>query len=188
MCSSSSSSEYGVHVVVGSGNTVLYTITMIDISIYRFRVGVHNANANARYLKRFKKSGTKPSCTGSIIFDQYNGYISSRILAYLFYVLFVIYIFGTALLIEVSLISRSCPILSQNFLSEKPSFAFIYSKLFLIYFYVHILNIYYSRNYCFNGVLQFCCRCSYRNILIGGRIGKGLSVIVVWLFSLNLMS
>ncbi len=158
---------------------------MIDISVYRFRVGVHNANANARYMKRLKKSGTKPSSTGSM-FDQYNSYISSRILLYVFYILFILYIFGTALLMEVCLPSKTCPSYNHDFRTNVPSFAYIYSKLFLIYFYVHILNIYYSRNYCVNGILQFCYECSYRNIFIGGRIGKGLSVMVVWLFSLNL--
>ena len=92
---------------------------MIDISVYRFRVGVHNANTIARHLKRFKKSGMKPSCTGSIIFDQYNSYISSCILAYLFYVLFVIYVFGTSLLIEVSLLSESCPSLHRKYISDE---------------------------------------------------------------------
>ncbi len=159
-------------------------ITMIDISVYRFRVGVHNANTGSRYLKRLK-SGIKASSTGSI-FDQYNSYISSRILFYVCYILFIIHIFGTALLMEVSLSSRSCPLYDHDFRTSVSSFAIAYNKLFLIYFVIHILKIYYSRNYCFNELFQFCSKCCDKNIIFRGKLGKCLSVMFVWLFSLNL--
>ena len=157
---------------------------MIDTLVYRFRVGVYNANTNARYLKRLK-SGKRPTSAGSI-FDLNAGYISSSILLYLFYILFIIYM-SISLLMVLDISSEACPSYNRDFRAGLPSFAFTYNQVYPIYFIIHILNMYYIRNcFSFKGFLKFCHTCAVKNILVGGRIGKCLSVLVVWLFGLNI--
>ncbi len=163
-------------------------MTMIDISTYRFRVGVYNANITAQHSKRLK-SGKRPTGTGSIILDQHDGYISSSVVLFLFYILFIAYFVTISLLMVLKLSPKACPSYNRDLLSRLPyNIAFSYSKLYLIYFMVHILNMYYVRNrWTLKGFFKFYSICIGKNIPIRGSFGKWLSILVAWLFGANLL-
>ena len=128
---------------------------MIDIILYRFRIGIFHGNTSPT-------SGKKTSCsdggvrrtsrfnyTGNSIDDQCNldthGYFNffnyrNLIFYLLFYVLFMIYIFTLTSLITIasSLVS---PQYGYSLLSTSgPSLALEYKSLFLVYFFIHLFN------------------------------------------------
>ncbi len=114
---------------------------MIDITAYRFRVGVYNGNVYVRQSKTLKSK--KSSAVTGNIFDQYDGYISSSIILYLFYVLFMTYfVMFTFSMVLGS--STACSSYKRDLLVKLScSIAFSYNKLYLVYFIIHVLNIYY---------------------------------------------
>ncbi len=81
-------------------------MTMIDTVAYRFRVGVFNANANARHIKQMKRGNVSPN-TGNIL-DFLDNYINPSILFYLFYIIFICH-FSLFTLTGVRHTTEACP-------------------------------------------------------------------------------
>ena len=174
---------------------------MIDLVLYRFRVGVYHGNATTKHPRSGVKTGN--SIPNQSIFDYWESYPLSflsypfgyhqhgvgnnTILYYLFYAWFIIYLFTSSLL-TLGLITV-CPIYTYShvFLAGGPSFAFNYNCLFLIFFTIHILNQSYIRHGgSYRELFENCKVILARNILIGGRAGKYLSVLSIWVYMINL--
>ena len=173
---------------------------MIDLVLYRFRVGVYHGNSLSRKLRR-----SKTGKTGSIfnqdsfnhdffILDFFNtfkrypvsGLSSSIILLYMFCILYMIYVVATSLLMaSASPLSR--PSFSYNCLGGGPSVALSYTLTFITYFIIHILNQYFFRYKSFKGATMFFRNQVSKNIWIGGRVGKYLSMCIIWTFTMNLI-
>ena len=145
---------------------------MIDTVTYRFRVGVFNANANARHIKQIKRSKVRSS-TGSIL-DFLDNYINPSILLYIFYIIFICH-FSLFTLSCLRYTTRACPSSYYNgdFRAQIPcSMVSLYSRLFLVYFSIHVLNVFYIRNYgSFTGSYSFCRNVLLKNSPFRGRIG-----------------
>ena len=159
---------------------------MIDTSVYRFRIGVYSANMPGRYLKSTKPRCRSASNAAGNVFDHTAGFSSSMVF-YLFYMIFIIYMSGTSLsMVRES--SRACPNFGCDFMSGGPSFAINYVKLYMIFFAMHVLYRYYKQN-CGSclGICAFLESAVVKNAYIKGRMGKFLSVSIIWLYLLNLM-
>ncbi len=121
---------------------------MIDTVTYRFRVGVFNANANARHIKRTKCMCTS-SNTGSI-FDFLDSYINPSILFYIFYTIFICH-FSLFTFTHIGSMPRACPTsgyYNRDFRAQMPyNMVTFYSRLFVVYFAIHVLNMFYLKKY-----------------------------------------
>ena len=174
---------------------------MIDLVLYRFRVGVYHGNATAKHSIGGVKTGN--SIPNQSVFDYWKSYPLSfvsypfgyhqhsvgnnTILYYLLFAWFIIYLFTSSLL-TLGVITV-CPIYTYShvFLASGPSFAFSYNCLFLIFFTIHILNQSYIRHGgSYRELFENCKVILARNILIGGRAGKYLSVLIIWVYMINL--
>ena len=162
-------------------------MTMIDTVTYRFRVGVFNANANARHIKQMKRSKVCPS-TGSI-FDFLDNYINPSILLYVFYVIFICH-FSLFTLTSLRYTTGACPsYYNRDFRAQTPCrMVSLYSRLFLVYFIIHVLNMFYLRNYwSFTGSYSFFHNVLFKNFPFRGKIGILFSDCILWLFGMNLI-
>ena len=158
---------------------------MIDIVTYRFRVGVFNANCNAKNIK-LQKRGSGVSGTGSI-FDFLDISIDSSMLFYILYVIFICH-FSLFTLTCVGALDGSCSFHNVDFRAQMPCMnsRAMCCRLFVIYFIIHIVNSYFIRNnMSFAGFRKFCHISIYRNILFKGRLGKAFTECIIWLFGLN---
>ena len=161
---------------------------MIDTVTYRFRVGVFNANANARHIKQMKSSNGC-SNTGSIL-GFLDGYINPSILFYIFYIIFICH-FSLFTLSCLRFTTRACPnsYYNRDFRVQIPfSLVSFYSRLFLVYFAIHVLNVFYIRNYgSFKGSYSFCRNVLLKNSPFRGKIGVIVSDCILGLFGMNLV-
>ena len=126
---------------------------MIDIVVYRFRVGVFNANKIARYFKNInicnRKRNSNTGSTGSIFDHHYffttqkHFYISS--ILFIMYMLFIIFFLTLSLLILLDMNINSDevnPNICVNFLSTYgPNSAYGLKSLYLIFIFVIIQSI-----------------------------------------------
>ena len=79
------------------------------------------------------------------------------------------------------------PSIGFNFLSAYgPNIAYGLKSLYLIFFFIHILNQFYRRNLRLSGLYDSVKNVMIRNFYIGGRVGKGIIIIVMWLYMINL--
>ena len=168
---------------------------MIDIVLYRFRVGVYHGNALGREQKQ-RRTGKAGSIFNLDFFNfnkryfiQYHPAPSSAVyLCYIFCLMISIWILTNSLLMVSDTFSlQACPSCSYSCLGGGPSYAFIYNIVYVVYFIIHILNQYYIRTNSFDGIIRFCGDKIRNNILVGGRVGKYLSMCIVWTFMVNLI-
>ena len=52
-------------------------------------------------------------------------------------------------------------------------------SLYLIFFFMHVLSQYYRRNLGLDGLYDYVKNIMIRNFYIGGRVGKGLIIIIL---------
>ena len=161
---------------------------MIDTVTYRFRVGVFNANANARHIKQMKRSNTRPN-TGNIL-DFLDNYINTSILFYIFYRIFICH-FSLFTLTTIRYTTGACPssYYNRDFRAQIPySMISFYVRLFLVYFLMHMLNMFYMKNYwSFTGSYSFFRNVLFKNCILKGKIGLLVSECILWLFGMNLV-
>ena len=115
---------------------------------------------------------------------QKHFYISSILL--ITCMLFIIYfcISSLLMLLDVRInSSKSNPSKVYNFLSTYgPNSSFGLILLHLIFFFIHIRKQFYKKNFSFHGFYDSVKNSMSRNFYIGGRIGKGLIILVTWLY------
>ena len=159
---------------------------MIDIVTYRFRVGVFNANVNARHIKQMR-SRNKASATGSIL-DFLDGYINFSVIFYIAYVLFICH-FSLFTLTSVGASGGACPRINKEFRAQVPNTSVsLYCRYFVVYFFIHIVNMFYMKNnYCFVGFHTFLRSSINKSSPFTGRLGLAFTECIIWLFALNLV-
>ena len=151
---------------------------MIDINLYRFRVGVFNG-ANKVPLKNRSKSNF---FTGNRIpnFDT----VDCKC-----HILFIIYIYCIVCMMSLIMaMSVDCPNFGHMYYpTNRPTTALAFNSWFLVCFFMHIFKQFYLRNYGnFDGFYTFLVDKVAKNLHVWGRAGKCLSVIILWLYMINL--
>ena len=158
---------------------------MIDLAVYRARIGIHNANSHLKGMKSLHPSVTG-KYTGSIL-DRGDSCISS--LLFLFYIIVIMYFIIYVQLLTVDLSSTVHPSLINNrlsFVNFPASAANSYNRCFLVILVMHVIRRYLLRNQgnlCgLSGFLQASIR---RNIMARGSLGLYLTQTVLWTFGVN---
>ena len=169
---------------------------MIDITVYRFRIGVYNANTIARCFKNINVCNRKRH-TGSTgnIFDYHYFYTTQKsfyisVIFFMLYLLSITYFFTISFFMLCSMNTSSAefsPSIGFSFLSaSSPNLAFGLKSLYLIFFLIHIINQFYRKNFGLSGIYEFVRNHMIKIFYISGRLGKGLIIIIMWLYMINL--
>ena len=157
---------------------------MIDITVYRFRIGVYNANTIARCFKNINVCNRKRH-TGSTgnIFDYHYFYTTQKsfyisVIFFMLYLLSITYFFTISFFMLCSMNTSSAefsPSIGFSFLSaSSPNLAFGLKSLYLIFFLIHIINQFYRKNFGLSGIYEFVRNHMIKIFYISGRLGKGL--------------
>ena len=151
---------------------------MIDINLYRFRVGVFNGAHKAPLKNRSKSNPFAGNCIPN--FDT----IDCKC-----HILFIIYLYCVVCMMSLIMaMSLDCPNFGQMYYpTDGPNTALAFNSWFLVYFFIHIFKQFCLKNYGnFDGFYTFLVDKVAKNFHVQGRAGKCLSVIIIWLYMLNL--
>ena len=167
---------------------------MIDLTAYRFRVGVFNGNTFARYSKNCKR---RRRCTGSI-YDHY--YFNDLLInihqsiitftVYTYIILYFLFLMCNFVLSgPIEFPSHCCivnevPALSNNLISYYYICILLMFKKNWKFYYCYIDT---NGNASIIGLLRFCKNNFVKNRLFKGKIGSYIVITTMWIYVFNLV-